>query len=102
MVNLNAYVILKEDMDADNLSWKVSNWATKLSDDEKVAFDTLKSDALSSKDMKAFKDAVDKSKIDFKALVSAVADDATNTEQIDDLYIMKKIIDTINIKDGKK
>lgn len=102
MVNLKAYVLLKEDMDADNLSWKVSNWASKMSDDEKVAFDNLKTDALSCKDMKAFKDAIDKSKIDFKALVNAVADDATNTEQIDDLYIMKKIIDTINIKDGKK
>lgn len=102
MVNLKAYVILKEDMDADNLSWKVSNWATKLTPKENAAFDELKKDALSTKDMKAFKDAIDKSKIDFKALVNAVADDASNTEQIDDLYIMKKIIDTINIKDGKK
>lgn len=102
MVNLKAYVCLKEELDADNLSWKVTNWSEKLSDQDKVAFDTLKDDALSCKDMLAFKKAIDKSKIDFKALVSAVADDATNTEQIDDLYIMKKIIDSINLKNGKK
>lgn len=102
MVNLKAYVMMKEDIDADNLSWKVSNWSSKLTDEEKAAFDELKKDALSSRDMQAFKDAIDKSKIDFKALVSAVVDDATNTEQVDDLYIMKKVIDSINIKDGKK
>ncbi len=98
MINLRTYITIKEEMDADNLSWKVNNWTNQLDDTQKNAFDILKSDTKSCKDMKSFKELVNKSGIDFKALVDAIADDAIGKENIDELYLMKKIIDSMNMK----
>ena len=97
MIDLRTYTIIKEDIDADNLAWKVDNWSKQLKDDKKDSFDLLKIAAKSCKDIDSFKDAVSKSNIDFKSLVDVVNDEATGLpDNIDNVYVLKKIIVTIN------
>lgn len=97
MIDLKTYTIIKEDIDADNLTWKVDNWAKQLKDGKKDSFDLLKIATKSCKDIDSFKDAVKKSGIDFKSLVDVVNDESTGLpDNVDDVYVLKKIIDTMN------
>lgn len=97
MIDLRTYTIIKEDIDADNLAWKVDNWSKQLKDDKKDSFDLLKIATKSCKDIDSFKDAVNKSNVDFKSLVDVVNDEATGLpDNVDNVYVLKKIIDTIN------
>ena len=97
MIDLRTYTIIKEDIDADNLTWKVDNWSKKLNDDEKNTFGLFKIAAKSCKDIDSFKDAIKKSGIDFKSLVDVVNDESTGLpDNVDNVYVLKKIIDTIN------
>lgn len=101
MVNLNSYVTLYEELDADNLEWKFDNWAKYIDQDE---LNTFMLSSSSKKDIKDFKELVDKSGINFNALTDAVNDEKEGLpDNYDNIYILKKIVDTINnLRKGEK
>ena len=97
MVNLRSYVVMKEELDADNLDWKYRNWLNQLSEEDQLNVSKFFSDNVPPKEIKQFKELVDKSGINFNALTDVMADDAKGLpDNYDNIYILKKIIDTIN------
>lgn len=100
MINLKAYVVMKEELDADNLQWKFGNWAKNVNND---ALSSFMSEAPSKKEIKDFKELVDKSGINFNALTDAINDEASGLpDNYDNIYVLKKIIDTINLQNKQK
>lgn len=99
IINLKSYVSLKEGLDADNIQWKFDNWSKNVDLSILDAFMTSASD---QKDIESFKKLVDDSGIDFDSLTDVVNDEATGLpDNTDNIYILKKIIDTININNKK-
>lgn len=99
-INLKAYVALKEELDADNLQWKFDNWARNV---ELSRLNKFMSEAPSKKEIKDFKKLVDDSGINFNALTDAINDEASGLpDNYDNIYVLKKIIDTININNKKQ
>ena len=88
MINLKSYVVMKEELDGDNIQWKFDNW----------------SKGIESSALDAFMKVVDNSGINFNALTDMMNDDAKGLpDNYDNIYILKKIIDTINtLNKGKK
>lgn len=103
MVNLRSYVVMKEELDADNLDWKYTNWYNQLSEEDQLNVGKFFSDNVPPKDVKQFKELVDKSGINFNALTDVMADDAKGLpDNYDNIYILKKIVDTINVNNKKR
>lgn len=103
MVNLRSYVVMREELDADNLDWKYTNWYNQLSEEDQLNVGKFFSDNVPPKDVKQFKELVDKSGINFNALTDVMADDAKGLpDNYDNIYILKKIVDTINVNNKKK
>lgn len=103
MVNLRSYVVMREELDADNLEWKYTNWYNQLSEEDQLNVSKFFSDNVPPKDVKQFKELVDKSGINFNALTDVMADDAKGLpNNYDNIYILKKIIDTINVNNKKR
>lgn len=97
MINLQSYIVLKEELDAENLQWKYNNWSSKLSDENKSILKQFRSDSKNCKDIKSFKNLVDNSGINFDALTNVMNDESQGMpDNYDNIYILKKIIDTIN------
>ena len=95
MINLKSYVVMKEELDGDNIQWKFDNWSKGI---ESSALDAFMKEAPNQKDIEAFKKLVDDSGINFNALTDMMNDDAKGLpDNYDNIYILKKIIDTINI-----
>lgn len=100
VINLKSYVVMKEELDADNLLWKFDNWAKNVDNN---ALNSFMSEAPSKKEIKDFKELVDKSGINFNALTDAINDEASGLpDNYDNIYILKKIIDTINLQKKNK
>lgn len=96
MINLKSYIALKEELDAENMQWKFDNWSKGIDKDQLSAFMLS---ACDKKDIKSFKELVDKSGISFNALTDAINDEATGLpDNYDNIYLLKKIVDTINLK----
>lgn len=94
MINLKSYVVMKEELDGDNIQWKFDNWSKGI---ESSVLDAFMLDASYQKDIDSFKKLVDNSGINFNALTDMMNDDAKGlTDNYDNIYILKKIIDTIN------
>ena len=95
MINLKRYGVRKEELDGENIQWKFDKWAKGT---ESSALDAFMLDASYQKDIEAFKKLVDNSGINFNALTDMMNDDAKGLpDNYDNIYILKKIIDTINI-----
>lgn len=95
MINLKSYVVMKEELDSDNIQWKFDNWSKGI---ELSSLNTFMKEAPKQKDIDSFKKLVDDSGINFNALTDMMNDDAKGLpENYDNIYILKKIIDTINI-----
>ena len=73
MINLKSYVVMKEELDGDNIQWKFDNWSKGI---ESSALDAFMKDASYQKDIEAFKKLVDNSGINFNALTDMMNDDA--------------------------
>ena len=94
MINLKSYVVMKEELDGDNIQWKFDNWSKGI---ESSSLDAFMKEAPNQKDIEAFKKLVDNSGINFNALTDMMNDDAKGLpDNYDNIYILKKIIDTIN------
>lgn len=94
MINLKGYIVMKEELDGDNIQWKFNNWSKGV---ESSALDAFMANASSQKDIESFKKLVDDSGINFKALTDMMNDDANGLpDNYDNIYVLKKIIDTIN------
>ena len=94
MINLNSYVVMKEELDGDNIQWKFDNWSKGI---ESSSLDAFMKEAPNQKDIEGFKKLVDDSGINFNALTDMMNDDAKGLpDNYDNIYILKKIIDTIN------
>lgn len=99
MINLKSYVIMKEELDADNMQWKFDNWAKNI---DKSVLDAFMDSSSDQKNIESFKKLVDDSGIDFDSLVDIINDESTGLpDNADNIYVLKKIIDTINIKNKK-
>ena len=95
MINLKSYVVMKEELDGDNIQWKFDNWSKGI---ESSVLDAFMLNASYQKDIEGFKKLVDNSGINFNALTDMMNDDAKGLpDNYDNIYILKKIIDTINI-----
>ena len=93
MINLKSYVVMKEELDADNIQWKFNNWSKGV---ESSVLDAFMLDASYQKDIDGFKKLVDDSGINFNALTDMMNDDAKGLpDNYDNIYVLKKIIDTI-------
>ena len=94
MINLNSYVVMKEELDGDNIQWKFDNWSKGI---ESSVLDAFMLNASYQKDIDSFKKLVDNSGINFNALTDMMNDDTKGLpDNYDNIYILKKIIDTIN------
>lgn len=94
MINLKSYVVMKEELDGDNIQWKFDNWSKGI---ESSSLDIFMKEAPNQKDIESFKKLVDSSGIDFNALTDVMNDDAKGLpDNYDNIYVLKKIIDTIN------
>lgn len=94
---------MREELDADNLDWKYTNWYNQLSEEDQLNVGKFFSDNVPPKDVKQFKELVDKSGINFNALTDVMADDAKGLpDNYDNIYILKKIVDTINVNNKKR
>ena len=94
MINLKSYVIMKEELDGDNIQWKFDNWSKGI---ELSSLDAFMKEAPKQKDIDSFKKLVDDSGINFNALTDMMNDDAKGlSDNYDNIYVLKKIIDTIN------
>lgn len=104
MINLKSYVVLTEELDADNLMWKYDNWASSLDDDAKANLDVfMSSQDASASDIKDFKRMIDATGIDFTALIDVVNDDTDGMpDNFENIYVLKKIMDTIKCLSKKK
>lgn len=95
MINLKSYVVMKEELDGDNIQWKFDNWSKGI---ESSVLDAFMLNASYQKDIDSFKKLVDDSGINFNALTDMMNDDAKGLpDNYANIYIIKKIIDTINI-----
>lgn len=95
MINLKSYVVMKEELDGDNIQWKFNNWSKGI---ESSALDAFMKEAPNQKDIDGFKKLVDDSGINFNALTDVMNDDAKGLpDNYGNIYVLKKIIDTINI-----
>ena len=45
MINLQSYIVLKEELDAENLQWKYNNWSKQLSDENKTILKQFRNDS---------------------------------------------------------
>ena len=52
MINLKSYVVMKEELDADNIQWKFNNWSKGV---ESSVLDAFMLDASYQKDIDGFK-----------------------------------------------
>lgn len=94
MINLKSYVVMKEELDGDNIQWKFDNWSKGI---ESSVLDEFMLNASYQKDIEGFKKLVADSGINFNALTDMMNDDAKGlSDNYDNIYILKKIIDTIN------
>lgn len=94
MINLKSYVVMKEELDADNIQWKFGNWSKGI---ESSVLDAFMKDAPNQKDIESFRKLVDDSGINFNALTDVINDEAQGLpDNYDNIYVLKKIIDTIN------
>jgi hypothetical protein len=85
---------MKEELDGDNIQWKFDNWSKGI---ELSSLDAFMKEAPNQKDIEGFKKLVDDSGINFNALTDMMNDDAKGLpDNYDNIYILKKIIDTIN------
>lgn len=92
MKTLASYI--KEDLDAENMQWKVDNWKKQCNPEQLTAFNDLCKNSKNAYDIKAFKELVDKTNIDFKSLVDSVEDNVDG-DNVDYVYLLKKILDSI-------
>lgn len=91
---------MKEELDAENMQWKFDNWSKNV---DSSILDAFMSSASDKKDIESFKKLVDNSGIDFDALTNVMNDEATGLpDNYDNIYVLKKIIDTININNKKQ
>ena len=94
MINLKSYVVMKEELDGENIQWKFDNWSKGI---ESSSLDEFMKEAPKQKDIEGFRKLVDGSGINFNALTDMMNDDAKGLpDNYDNIYILKKIIDTIN------
>lgn len=95
MIDLKSYVVMKEELDGDNIQWKFNNWSKGV---ESSVLDAFMLDASYQKDIEGFKKLVGDSGINFNALTDVMNDDAKGLpDNYDNIYVLKKIIDTINM-----
>lgn len=100
MINLKSYVVMKEELDAENIQWKFDNWSKGI---ESSVLDAFMKDAPNQKDIESFRKLVDDSGINFNALTDIMNDEAQGLpDNYDNIYILKKIIDTINTQNKGK
>lgn len=100
MINLKSYVVMKEELDADNIQWKFDNWSKGI---ESSVLDAFMKDAPNQKDIESFRKLVDDSGINFNALTDVMNDEAQGLpDNYDNIYVLKKIIDTINTQNKGK
>ena len=100
MINLKSYVVMKEELDADNIQWKFDNWSKGI---ESSVLDAFIKDAPNQKDIESFRKLVDDSGINFNALTDVMSDEAQGLpDNYDNIYVLKKIIDTINTQNKGK
>ena len=100
MINLKSYVVMKEELDAENIQWKFDNWSKGI---ESSVLDAFMKDAPSQKDIESFRKLVDDSGINFNALTDVMNDEAQGLPgNYDNIYVLKKIIDTINTQNKGK
>lgn len=100
MINLKSYVVMKEELDAENIQWKFDNWSKGI---ESSVLDAFMKDALNQKDIESFRKLVDDSGINFNALTDVMNDEAQGLpDNYDNIYVLKKIIDTINTQNKGK
>lgn len=100
MINLKSYVVMKEELDADNIQWKFDNWSKGI---ESPVLDAFMKDAPNQKDIESFRKLVDDSGINFNALTDVMNDEAQGLpDNYDNIYVLKKIIDTINTQNKGK
>ena len=100
MINLKSYVVMKEELDAENIQWKFDNWSKGI---ESSVLDAFMKDAPNQKDIESFRKLVDDSGINFNALTDVMNDEAQGLpDNYDNIYVLKKIIDTINIQNKGK
>ena len=100
MINLKSYVVMKEELDADNIQWKFDNWSKGI---ESSVLDAFIKDAPNQKDIESFRKLVDDSGINFNALTDVMNDEAQGLpDNYDNIYVLKKIIDTINTQNKGK
>lgn len=100
MINLKSYVVMKEELDAENIQWKFDNWSKGI---ESSVLDAFMKDAPNQKDIESFRKLVDDSGINFNALTDVMNDEAQGLpDNYDNIYVLKKIIDTINTQNKGK
>lgn len=100
MINLKSYVVIKEELDAENIQWKFDNWSKGI---ESSVLDAFMKDAPNQKDIESFRKLVDDSGINFNALTDVMNDEAQGLpDNYDNIYVLKKIIDTINTQNKGK
>lgn len=92
MKELSSYI--QEDLDAENMQWKVDNWKRQCNPEQLTAFNDLCKNSKNAHDIQTFKELVDKANIDFKSLVDSVNDNVDG-DNVDYVYLLKKILDSI-------
>lgn len=89
-------IMLLEDLDVDNLYWKVNMWYGR-NEESKNSFWNFMQRAISENPitLNDFNILLDSCGISWRSFVQFAMDNIDGTQNFDQLYIMKKIIDTL-------
>ena len=93
MKTLSSYI--QEELDADNLQWKVDNWKRQCNPEQLSAFNSFCKASKHVNDPNAFKELINKYDVDFKSLVDTCEDNIDGDDNINYIYSMQKIIQNI-------
>lgn len=89
-------IILLEDLDADNLVWKLNTWFSFNEEEKRIFFNFMNAyiqkNSISISD---FEKMLTDSKVTYRSFLQFVMDNVSGTEEYDQLYIMKKVCDLL-------